>query len=123
MLSGKVWGTTELIFKNDNFEVHRITMKKNHYCSKHSHKHKHNMFYVESGYIAIRAWKNDYKLLDLTELKAGQKTNIPPGESHRFVAYEDSVAYEIYYSEPISGDITREDCGGINYKLLKEDSQ
>jgi len=30
-----------------------------------------------------------------------------------FTALQDTVAYEIYYSEPISNDIIRENCGGV----------
>lgn len=111
MKTGKVWGETELIFKNDNFEVHRINIKKNGYCSKHKHCYKHNIFFIERGCLKVTVWKDE--LCDSTTLVDGETTDIAPGEFHRFFAVEPTIAYEIYYSEPISGDIIREDVGGI----------
>ena len=114
MVNGKAWGTTQLIFKNDNFEVHRICIKDQGYCSKHKHNFKHNIFYVEKGILSVDVWKNDYDLIDETMLHTGQMMDVKPGEYHRFEAVNGQViAYEIYYSEPISGDIIRETCGGI----------
>ncbi len=95
-------------------------MKKWSYCSQHKHRFKHNLFYVESGKIRVKAWKNDYDLIDKTVLSKGQKTDIPPTEKHRFEALDDSVAFEIYFSEPIGKDIERFDCGGVNFRLLEE---
>ena len=37
MIAGKVWGMTENIFSNHNFEFHRIEVKKGGFCSKHKH--------------------------------------------------------------------------------------
>jgi quercetin dioxygenase-like cupin family protein len=113
MKSGKVWGETSLIFKNDNFEVHRISVKQNSYCSKHKHNYKHNMFYVESGTLTVKVWKNDYELIDETKLRQGEMLDVSPGEYHQFYSgYDPVIAYEIYYSQPISNDIVRETCGG-----------
>ena len=113
MKSGKIWGSTELLFKNENFEVHRIMIHPNCKCSKHKHQYKHNMFYVESGTLEIKVWKNEYPLIDDTILNEGEKMSISPGEFHQFSTGNDSViAYEIYFSEPISGDIIRETSGG-----------
>jgi mannose-6-phosphate isomerase-like protein (cupin superfamily) len=112
MIAGKTWGSTETIFKNDNFEIHRICIKKGYECSKHLHQYKYNMFYVESGELEIVVWKNDYDLIDSTIIKTGQNTSVSPNEYHKFISHSDVVAYEIYYSKPISGDIIRETCGG-----------
>ena len=48
MIAGKVWGTTENVFSNHNFEFHRIEVDKGGFCSKHKHVHKYNGFYVET---------------------------------------------------------------------------
>lgn len=114
MISGKCWGSTRCLFQNDNFEVHRIVIKKGGYCSKHYHKYKHNIFYVESGRLEVEVWKNEYNLIDKTELGNNDITDVKPGEYHRFKAIEDTLAFEIYYPEPISGDIVRESVGGSN---------
>ena len=41
-IQGKVWGKPQEIFKNSNFELHRIEAKKGGYCSVHKHLHKFN---------------------------------------------------------------------------------
>ena len=48
-IQGKVWGKTQEIFKNSNFELHRIEVNKGGFCSKHKHIHKINAFYIEKG--------------------------------------------------------------------------
>ncbi len=111
-VQGKVWGLTQLIMANGNFEVHRIEGKKGKRCSKHRHLHKHNLFFVESGQIAVRVWKNDYNLVDVTTLGPKEQTVVKPGEYHRFEVLEDCVAYEIYWVELDGSDIEREDHGG-----------
>lgn len=111
-IQGKIWGKTQEIFHFNNVEIHRIEAKANSFCSKHKHNHKHNMFFVESGVLMIDIWKNDYDLLDKTTLTKGESTVVKPGEYHRFTAIEDTIAYEIYWTELLSDDITRKDCGG-----------
>ena len=113
MKNNKVWGLTELLFCNENFEVHRIETKAGGYSSEHKHDHKFNMFFVERGKINIHVWKNDYDLCDVTELKAREGTGVFPGEWHKFESIEDSVVYEIYYPQPIGKDIERRNVGGL----------
>jgi len=113
MITGKSWGCSSSIFKNSNCEFHRISIQKNGYCSKHKHEYKYNLFYVEKGILLVYIWKNDYKLCDCTIIKTGEKTIVKPNEYHMFEASEDTIAYEIYYTESISDDIIRETCGGI----------
>lgn len=113
MKQGKVWGNTELIILNEVFEVHRIDVVKGGYCSKHIHRYKYNMFYVEKGELQINIWKNDYDLIDKTILGPGEKIAVPPNEYHRFYALKDTIAYEIYYTVPIHSDIQRIGVGGV----------
>lgn len=96
MIQGKVWGQTEEIFRKNNVEIHRIFAKKDGFSSKHLHKSKHNMFFVESGKLMVEVWKNDYDLVDSTVISSGESTVARPGEYHRFTALEDTVALEIY---------------------------
>ena len=110
---GKVWGMTQCLFNTNNVEIHRIETKPNSYCSKHKHEAKYNAFYVESGKIVVKVWKNDYNLIDKTILKAGEMTTVKPGEFHMFYSEEDSVVYEIYWAESSPNDIVREGCGGL----------
>jgi quercetin dioxygenase-like cupin family protein len=109
---GKVWGSTQPLFNKNNVEIHRIETKKGGYCSKHMHEFKHNCFFVESGKLKITAWKNDYDLVDVTILIAGEATTVPPREYHTFECLEDCVCYEIYWVEISTSDIVRENHGG-----------
>jgi mannose-6-phosphate isomerase-like protein (cupin superfamily) len=72
------------------------------------------MFFVESGSIEVHVWKNDYDLIDVTELVSGEMTVVKPGEFHKFVSTDNSVVYEIYWTELNEGDIVRKDSGGKN---------
>lgn len=111
--SGKIWGETELIHSNGVLEYHRIVVKKNGFCSKHKHEFKWNGFFVESGKLSIKVWKNNYDLMDETILSAGDFTQIKPGEYHTFEALEDTIAFELYWAEFDHNDIVRESVGGI----------
>ncbi len=111
MKQGKVWGQTEDIFSRNNVSIHRIEVSKNALCSKHLHEHKYNTFYVESGTLVIDVWKKDYDLMDTTVLKAGDSTDVKPMEYHQFIAAEDTVAYEIYWTILDEDDITRDGVG------------
>jgi len=86
MKAGKVWGQTELLEANGVLEFHRIEAKAGGVCSKHKHKFKWNGFFVESGEMIIRVWKNNYDLVDETILGPGQYTKVAPGEYHQFEA-------------------------------------
>lgn len=109
--SGKIWGSSCLLFNNNNVEIHRIVINKNTRCSKHKHDHKYNIFFVESGKILIKEWKNDYNLIDETTLNHGEMCSIKPGNFHEFHGLEDSIVYEIYYVSLDTNDITRENTG------------
>jgi len=111
MKAGKVWGQTELIHANGVLEFHRIEAHKGGVCSKHKHKYKWNGFFVESGKLIIRAWKNDYELIDETILLPGDFTRVKPGELHQFEAVEDTVAFELYWAEFDHNDIERDTVG------------
>ena len=109
---GKIWGSTQSLFLNNNVEIHRIEAKQGGYCSKHKHEHKYNAFFVERGQLKITIWKNDYDLVDETIISDQQMSTVKPCEYHMFEAMEDTIAYEIYWTEISPEDIVRENCGG-----------
>lgn len=109
---GKIWGETVELFSKNNVSIHRISVKKDHFCSKHKHDFKYNAFYVESGKLKIQHWQTDYDLIDETIISAGDICYIPPKHYHKFIALENTIAYEIYYVELLDNDIQRIDCGG-----------
>lgn len=107
--SGKVWGTTELIESNGSFELHRIEFKRNGHCSEHKHQTKFNGFYIESGRMMIKVWAEEDNLYkpDITFLGPGGYFKVEPGIYHQFIGIEDGIAFEVYWSEFKSNDITR----------------
>lgn len=69
---------------------------------------------MQSGRMFIEVHKNDYALVDVTELGPGEFTTVRPGEFHRFITKgEPAQALEIYYPEELSEDIVRKDVGGV----------
>ena len=115
-IQGKVWGLTQEVFKNNNFEIHRIEIKKGGYCSKHIHIHKFNAFYIEKGKLKISIYQTDYDLVDDTIANTGDLSIVKPGKYHEFEALEDTICYEIYWVELDHSDINRETIGGFPKK-------
>lgn len=113
--AGKVWGATQQIFNNPSASVHRLEINARGYCSKHAHKHKYNMFFVESGRLMVHQWTRD-GIKDSTMLTAGESLVVPPEQPHRFVCVANAIVYEIYWVEPLSEDIERADTGGAVYE-------
>ena len=112
---GKVWGTTQCLFRGNNVELHRITVRKGGFSSKHQHAHKFNKFVVESGSLEVVIYREDAGRIieDVTTLRAGDSTYVEPGLFHRFQALEETTALEVYWVQLDQGDIFREDVGGI----------
>jgi len=114
MKRGKIWGNTSTLFDKNNVEIARIEVNKGGYCSKHIHKYKYNLFFIESGSLEVTIYRNDADTIleDVTVLKSGDSTYVEPGVYHMFRALEDTVAYEIYWVELDPNDIVRESVGG-----------
>jgi len=81
------------------------------------HKYKYNAIYVESGLLYVMTphlYTRQYKL------GPGKNIVIPPECMHRFIAIDETIAFEYYWVDvdrsvldyPID-DIIREDVGGI----------
>jgi quercetin dioxygenase-like cupin family protein len=114
MIQGKIWGETQTLLVTPMIEVHRIMIDPGGYCSMHKHEFKWNMFYMIYGELDIHVRKNDYDLVDVTNLNVGEFTSVAPNEYHMFKAREGPAsALEIYYLESISKDIIRETVGGL----------
>lgn len=103
--TGKIWGLTSEIFTNNNVSIHRIEINKNQKCSKHLHRYKYNMFFVESGKIIVHRWEQE--LVIDTILNNQDSITIEPNIYHQFESLEDSIVYEIYYTKLDNNDIIR----------------
>jgi quercetin dioxygenase-like cupin family protein len=113
MIQSKVWGTTEKLFSTNNVEIHRINIKKGGYCSRHFHRFKYNQFYVESGLLDIKVEESNSQIVNTTTLYSGFTTTVEPNKLHMFVAKENTIAYEIYWTQLPEEDIVRKSFGGI----------
>jgi mannose-6-phosphate isomerase-like protein (cupin superfamily) len=97
LTQGKVWGKTSPIFLKNNVEIHRIECDADTYCSEHLHKHKFNLFFVESGDMQIVEWRDGKEVVrNLTDL---QIATVKPDIWHQFRCVKDSIVYEVYWSE------------------------
>ena len=112
IIQGKVWGKVFPIFEKNNVQINRIEARKGTFCSEHKHDHNFNMFFVESGKIKIKTWKNNYNLIDEIILTNLQATIVEPSEFHSFESIEDSIVYEIYWVTLNNNDIIRRTVGG-----------
>lgn len=113
MKSGKIWGTTEVLLRTPFLEVHRLVIFPKAHCSLHKHLYKHNSFFVAKGRLMIEVHKSDYNLVDITDLGPGEFTTVKPNDLHSFMTGpEGCTAIEMYYPEPLSEDIIRQNVGG-----------
>lgn len=112
----KIWGTTQGLVMTPMFEMHRLVIKPNHRCSYHRHMFKHNSFYVIHGILYIdyaRPGRYRGKAVDSRALNHGEVFSVPPGIRHQFRTGKDPcLVLEMYYTEPLSEDIIRDDKGG-----------
>lgn len=116
-VSGKIWGETSTLMVTPSIEIHRIKVKPYAQCSLHEHQFKNNTFIILKGRLLIDVHKNDYDLIDTTELLEGNVFTAGPGEYHRFRSEaEGAEALEVYHIAPLSPtDIIRKDAGSIWY--------
>jgi len=104
----KVWGTTQLVYRAPGFEVHRIAVKRDGYCSLHVHRGKSNTFWIESGQLLITDGQGYEKILC-----RGEAVTVRAGQKHLFrnMWGNTVIAYEIYAVD-VSNDIERFSEGG-----------
>ena len=105
----KIWGDRKRIHLDDKNEVDLLYLKKDTFCSTHTHKYKNNKFLLISGNVVI---ETEY---GKGNLKSGNAWHVPAPDKHRFVVLEDSVMIEIAYVDEGQidpEDINRESLGG-----------
>jgi quercetin dioxygenase-like cupin family protein len=106
MATIKDWGLTDLIFSNSIVEIHKLSINKSGYSSKHYHAYKYNVFYVDQGSVEIIIWLDQIEQKHI--LNDGDSITIKPNIWHKFIALKDTTATEIYYTSIDSNDIIRE---------------
>ena len=116
----KIWGERRRVLLTDNSEIDLLYLKKNCFCSTHTHKYKINKFIVIRGLVKITT---EFGQRTLCEKESFE---VRPPLKHRFFALEDSVMIECAYVEKGKidpDDIDRESQGGriINGKEMTLD--
>ena len=104
----KIWGTNNEIYSNDICSVNVLHIKKGGTCSLHTHKSKHNVFYVISGQLKIKTDKGD------SVLSQGHSFTVFAETKHQFQALEDTVAVEVMFVKYDPQDIDRESVGYLD---------
>lgn len=105
----KVWGRRNRLLLTDTSEIDLLDIKKDSFCSTHSHNNKINRFVVLSGKVQICSDYGD------VILKPNDSFEVRPPLKHRFFALENSVMIELAFVESgkiDANDINRESQGG-----------
>ena len=105
----KVWGLRHRLLLTDTTEIDLVTVKKDTFCSTHSHNKKINKFVVIEGGVLIQSEYGEILL------EAGDEFEIRPPLKHRFYGITDSTMVELAYVEEgkiDANDIYRESQGG-----------
>ena len=105
----KVWGTRRRLLLTDSSEIDLVYVKKDTFCSTHSHSKKINKFTVIKGKIRI---DSEYGNIIL---RPNESFEVRPPLKHRFFALEDTIMIELAYVENgkiDADDIDRESQGG-----------
>ena len=105
----KIWGTRSRILLDDCNEIDLLQLKKNTFCSKHTHKEKINTFVLVSGKVRIETELGNHIL------NPNNEWTVYPTIKHRFVVLEDSVMLELAFVRDGTideNDINRESLGG-----------
>ena len=109
----KVWGTRRRILLTDTVEIDLLHLKKNTFCSSHSHKNKINLFTVIKGKVKI---ETEYGRIIL---RKNESFEVRPPLKHRFIALTNSIMVESAFvnkGKINPNDIKREKLGG---KIIK----
>ncbi len=105
----KIWGERRRILLDNHNEVDLLHLKKDTFCSTHTHHTKINTFILVSGKVRIDSELGNKILLP------NDQWSIQPPLKHRFVALEDSIMIELAFTRfgiIDENDINRESLGG-----------
>lgn len=102
----KIWGTRRRIHLDKQHETDLVSLKKDTFCSTHTHDKKINKFVVVSGKVEIQTEYGN------TVLNPMDSWTVNAPLKHRFVALEDSIMIEMAYVE--EGTIDPDDINRIS---------
>jgi len=102
----KIWGTRRRIHLDQQHETDLVHLKKDTFCSTHTHDKKINKFVLVSGKVEIQT---EYGNIMLDPMDSW---TVFPFLKHRFVALEESVMIEMAYV--VNGTIDPDDINRIS---------
>lgn len=112
----KVWGHTQTILLTEDVHIAIANLNKGGYSSIHSHTDTWNRFFVISGLLEIKVFRNEQE--EITQLRPGEALDIEPLLEHQMAALEDTQIIEMYWAENGAvvdpKDIVRRTNGGLN---------
>jgi mannose-6-phosphate isomerase-like protein (cupin superfamily) len=87
----KVWGNECWLVNNEEYCGKLLYLKKNHKCSNHYHKLKHETFVITTGLVLMEYGDGD----DYVVLKEYDAIEIPRGTPHSFTGITDAMILEV----------------------------
>ena len=92
----KIWGSSQVLYRDRRLELVRATICRGGYCSRHHHRFKSNGFCVGRGRLLLIVYEGG-KATRWTLVPDGRLTVVAAGVDHRFVALEEETQlYELY---------------------------
>ena len=100
----KPWGFEEILEKNDDYVLKKLTMFKGHRCSLQYHEEKRETIFVVSGLLGLETGPH-LDRLTFEQYSPGDCFTLDPLKIHRMSAIEDCVYLEA--STPELHDVVR----------------
>lgn len=117
----KVWGRTQCTASGGFYSHHKLEITKGGFCSLHFHRHRGNLFKVQSGVVRVvrcYAWQ-----IEVDVLYKGDELIMPALVPHQFHVIESGTMEEEYFpwrgQHPIAlSDIERLTEGGLDWEVV-----
>lgn len=113
----KVWGSECWMVNNEEYCGKLLFLKKNHKCSMHYHKLKHETFIVTKGVILMEL---DGEVFIMSE---GDAVEVDRGMKHSFTGITDATILEVstqHYDDDSFRDDKSKKLGWKDRRLLKK---
>ncbi len=113
----KLWGSEDWIVNNKKYCGKILNLKSGFQSSLHSHKNKHETFYLLEGKVLLELGNE----LRKTILNVGESAILEPGTKHRFIPLENSRIIEFSTHHEDSDTYRDTESGKVDVdKLIKE---
>lgn len=93
----KCWGSVWHCFASEDVAVSHLRLTAGWRCSRHSHRHRTNHFYLLGGRVAVEEWRWGPDVDPLvTKLGPGECLAVDVDVVHRFTVLESGEMVEVY---------------------------